>query len=111
MNLIQNYQNIQSKYESYFSDKDKVLNNLMNAEKEYNHELEKINISSEDGLYSDALNLYKLYESQIKEVQKAAENRDEAIAKMKVALEECVIDGVETNIDFLYHSLINLMQY
>lgn len=84
MNLIQNYQNIQSKYELYFSDKDKLLNNLMNAEKEYNHELEKINISSEDGLYSDALNLYKIYECQIKEVQKAAENKDEAAFDLQI---------------------------
>ena len=36
-----------------------------------------------------------------------AENREAAIAKMKVALDECVIDGVENNIDFLYQILEN----
>ena len=34
-------------------------------------------------------------------------NRNEAIAKMKRALEELVIDGVETNRDFLFSILKN----
>ena len=34
-------------------------------------------------------------------------DRDEAIAKMKRALDECVIDGIDTNIDFLYRILDN----
>ena len=32
-------------------------------------------------------------------------SRNEAIAKMKRALDECVIDGIDTNIDFLYKIL------
>ena len=34
-----------------------------------------------------------------------AETRDDAILKMKRALEECIIDGIDTNIDFLYRIL------
>ena len=39
-----------------------------------------------------------------------AENREEAIAKMKRALEECVIDGIDTNIDFLL-KIINCNEF
>ena len=35
-------------------------------------------------------------------------NRNEAIAKMKRALEELVIEGVDTNVDFLLSILKNL---
>ena len=48
-----------------------------------------------------------VYDSMIAKIIVHAENRDAAIAKMKVALEECVIDGVDTNIDFLYQILEN----
>lgn len=48
-----------------------------------------------------------VYDSMIAKIIVHAENREEAIAKMKVALEECVIDGVDTNIDFLYQILEN----
>ena len=48
-----------------------------------------------------------VYDSMIAKIIVHSENRDEAIAKMKVALEECVIDGVNTNIDFLYQILEN----
>ena len=34
--------------------------------------------------------------------------RNEAIAKMKRALEELVIDGIDTNIDFVYKIITNL---
>ena len=34
--------------------------------------------------------------------------RNEAIAKMKRALEELVIDGVDTNIEFVYNIITNL---
>ena len=30
-----------------------------------------------------------------------ADTREEAISKMKRALEECVVDGIDTNIEFL----------
>ena len=46
-----------------------------------------------------------IYDSMIAKIIVHAENRESAIAKMRVALEECVIDGVETNIDFLYQIL------
>lgn len=48
-----------------------------------------------------------VYDSMIAKIIVYAEDRDSAIAKMKVALEECVIDGVDTNIDFLYEILEN----
>lgn len=48
-----------------------------------------------------------VYDSMIAKIIVHAENREAAIAKMKVALEECVIDGVHTNIDFLYQILEN----
>ena len=34
-------------------------------------------------------------------------DRKEAISKMKRSLDECVIDGIDTNIDFLYRILEN----
>lgn len=48
-----------------------------------------------------------VYDSMIAKIIVHAENRDEAISKMKRALEECVIDGIDTNIDFLYKILEN----
>lgn len=48
-----------------------------------------------------------MYDSMIAKIIVHAEDRDSAIAKMKGALEECVIDGVDTNIDFLYQILEN----
>ncbi len=48
-----------------------------------------------------------VYDSMIAKIIVHAKNREAAIAKMKVALDECVIDGVDTNIDFLYQILEN----
>ena len=48
-----------------------------------------------------------IYDSMIAKIIVHAENREAAISKMKVALEECVIDGIDTNIDFLYQILEN----
>ena len=48
-----------------------------------------------------------VYDSMIAKIIVHSENRESAIAKMKRALDECVIDGVETNIDFLYRILEN----
>ena len=48
-----------------------------------------------------------VYDSMIAKIIVHAENRKEAISKMKRALEECVIDGIDTNIDFLYKILEN----
>lgn len=47
------------------------------------------------------------YDSMIAKIIVHGENRVEAIRKMKRALDECVIDGVDTNIDFLYKILDN----
>lgn len=48
-----------------------------------------------------------VYDSMIAKLIVHGENRDEAIAKMKRALEEVVIDGIDTNIDFLYKIIEN----
>ena len=48
-----------------------------------------------------------MYDSMIAKLIVHAENRKAAIAKMKMALEELVIDGIDTNIDFLYQILEN----
>ncbi len=47
------------------------------------------------------------YDSMIAKIIVHGEDREEAIKKMKRALDECVIDGVDTNIDFLYKILDN----
>lgn len=47
------------------------------------------------------------YDSMIAKIIVHGEDREEAIRKMKRALDECVIDGVDTNIDFLYKILDN----
>ena len=45
------------------------------------------------------------YDSMIAKLIVHGKNRDEAISKMKRALKECVIEGITTNIDFLYKIL------
>ncbi|MFG6319983.1 MAG: acetyl-CoA carboxylase biotin carboxylase subunit [Clostridia bacterium] len=47
------------------------------------------------------------YDSMIAKIIVHGEDRKEAIQKMKRALDECVIVGVNTNIDFLYKILEN----
>lgn len=47
------------------------------------------------------------YDSMIAKIIVHAEDRNSAINKMKRALDECVIYGVDTNIDFLYKILEN----
>ncbi len=47
------------------------------------------------------------YDSMIAKVITYGENRNEAISKMKRALEEIVIEGVDTNIDFLFKIIKN----
>ena len=47
------------------------------------------------------------YDSMIAKIIVHGKNREESISKMKRALEECVIDGIDTNIDFLYKILEN----
>ena len=48
-----------------------------------------------------------VYDSMIAKIIVHDEDRKSAIAKMQVALDECVIDGIDTNIDFLYQILEN----
>lgn len=47
------------------------------------------------------------YDSMLAKIIVHGNTRGEAIAKMKRALEECVIDGVDTNIDFLFGIIKN----
>ena len=47
------------------------------------------------------------YDSMIAKIIAFGTSRNEAIAKMKRALEELVIDGVDTNRDFLFEIIRN----
>ncbi len=47
------------------------------------------------------------YDSMIVKIIVHGTNRNEAIAKMKRALEELVIDGIDTNRDFLFEIIRN----
>lgn len=47
------------------------------------------------------------YDSMIAKIITHGDTRNEAISKMKRALEEIVIEGVETNIDFLFKIIRN----
>ena len=47
------------------------------------------------------------YDSMIAKIIAHGRNRNEAISKMKRALEETVIEGVDTNIDFLFRIIRN----
>lgn len=47
------------------------------------------------------------YDSMIAKIIVRGSNRNEAISKMKRALEETVIEGVDTNIDFLFQIIKN----
>ena len=48
-----------------------------------------------------------VYDSMLIKLISHGANRNEAIAKMKRALEELVIEGVDTNIDFLLRIITN----
>ena len=47
------------------------------------------------------------YDSMIAKIITHGDTRNEAISKMKRALEEIVIEGVDTNIDFLFKIITN----
>ena len=47
------------------------------------------------------------YDSMIAKIITYGDTRNEAISKMKRALEETVIEGVDTNIDFLFKIIKN----
>ena len=51
--------------------------------------------------------IYGTYDSMIAKLIVHGNSRNEAIAKMKRALEELVIEGVETNRDFLLEIITN----
>ncbi len=48
-----------------------------------------------------------VYDSMIAKIIVHGKDRDEAIAKMRRALEECVVEGIDTNIDFLLQIIEN----
>ena len=47
------------------------------------------------------------YDSMLAKIIAYGANRNEALSKMKRALEELVIDGIETNRDFLFEIIKN----
>ena len=63
-------------------------------------------IRIDTAIYSDYV-VPQSYDSMIAKIIVHGENRDEAIAKMKSAIAELVIDGITTNSDFLYKILNN----
>ena len=48
-----------------------------------------------------------MYDSMIAKLIVHGKDREEAIAKMRRALEECVVDGIDTNIEFLLKIIEN----
>ena len=56
----------------------------------------------------EGYNIPPTYDSMIAKVIAHGSTRNEAIAKMKRALEEFVVEGVDTNIDFLLKIITNL---
>ncbi len=73
-------------------------------------EIKGLNLPGGNGVRVDTAvySGYKIpptYDSMIAKIIVHAETRDDAILKMKRALEECIIDGIDTNIDFLYRIL------
>lgn len=75
-------------------------------------EIKELNLPGGNGVRVDTsvYTGYKIpptYDSMIAKIIVHGKDREEAIAKMKRALDECVIDGIDTNIDFLYMILEN----
>jgi acetyl-CoA carboxylase biotin carboxylase subunit len=60
-----------------------------------------------DSSIYDGYTIPSMYDSMIAKIIAHGSNRNEAIAKMKRALEETVIEGVDTNIDFLFQIIRN----
>ena len=63
-------------------------------------------IRIDTAIYAD-YTVPQTYDSMIAKVIVHGKTRDEAIAKMKSALGEFVVDGIDTNINFLYQILEN----
>ena len=75
--------------------------------------INEINLPGGNGVRIDSAiyNGYKIppyYDSMIAKIITYGANRNEAISRMKRALEELVIDGVDTNRDFLFEVISNL---
>ncbi len=75
-------------------------------------EIKDLNLPGGNGVRVDTAiySGYKIpptYDSMIAKIIVHSDTRLEAIAKMKRALDECVVDGIDTNIDFLYKILEN----
>lgn len=73
-------------------------------------EIKELNLPGGNGVRLDSAvySGYKIspfYDSMIAKIIVHGEDRKEAIAKMKRALDECVIEGVTTNLDYLYSIL------
>ncbi len=60
-----------------------------------------------DSSIYDGYTIPSMYDLMIAKIIAHGSNRNEAIAKMKRALEETVIEGVDTNIDFLFQIIRN----
>lgn len=75
-------------------------------------EIKELNLPGGNGVRVDTAvytgyKIPPMYDSMIAKIIVYGDTRKEAISKMKRALEECVIDGIDTNIDFLYRILEN----
>ena len=75
-------------------------------------EIKELNLPGGNGVRVDTAiytgyKIPPMYDSMIAKIIVYSNTRLNAISKMKRALEECVIDGVDTNIDFLYKILEN----
>ena len=75
-------------------------------------EIKELNLPGGNGVRVDTAvySGYKIspfYDSMIAKIIVHGEDRNEAISKMKRALDECVIEGVTTNLDYLYSILEN----
>lgn len=87
--------------------------NAENPEKDFMPmagEIKELNLPGGNGVRLDTAvySGYKIspfYDSMIAKIIVHGEDRNEAIAKMKRALDECVIEGITTNIDYLYSIL------
>ena len=74
--------------------------------------IKEINLPGGNGIRVDTAiyNGYTIpayYDSMIAKIITYGSSRNEAISKMKRALEETVIDGIDTNIDFLLEIIKN----
>ena len=75
-------------------------------------EIKKLNLPGGNGVRVDTAvySNYKIpptYDSMIAKIIVHGKDRIEAINKMKRALSECIIEGIDTNIEFLYGILNN----